>query len=378
MYVRQDCRHFKGDRPCSHNAACLACQNYQPQGKKILIIKLAASGDVLRTTPILTGLKRRYRNSFIVWITKREAADLLKNNNYIDRLLVYEPPEIERLRIERFDILICLDKEIEATVLANQVKARSKFGFGFNHKTGNVYPFNRESRYAWELGLSDELKFHKNKKTYPQLIFEMAKLNYKNDEYILDVSHADREYAQGILDKIGLSRNSPIIGLNTGAGGRFANKAWTEDGFVALISRIRENTDMNILLLGGQRERQRNINIISRVGGLAYNAGCSHSIGQFAAIIDTCSLVVSADTTALHIAIALKKLVVSLFGPTCEQEIELYNRGVKITSKIDCRPCYKSRCDKQINCMSLIQAEEVFQAIEQLMPKSQAQPLSRR
>ena len=232
MHVRLNCRNFNGEKPCLYNAICSSCLNYQPQGKKILIIKLAAIGDVLRTTPILLGLKRKYPQSFISWITKRDAVGLLKDNGYIDRLLVYDLPDIQRLKIERFDILICLDKEPEAVVLANQVKAKHKFGFGLDLRTGNVIPFNKESRYAWELGLSDELKFHQNKKSYPQIIFEMAKLDYKNDEYILNISNINREYARSLLDKIGLKNTSPIIGLNTGAGTRFANKAWTEEGFV--------------------------------------------------------------------------------------------------------------------------------------------------
>jgi heptosyltransferase-2 len=334
-----------------------------------LIIKLAAAGDVLRTTPILRGIKKKYPQSFITWITEREAVDLLNGNNYIDRLLVYDLPDIERLKAERFDVLICLDKETEAIVLANQVKAKKKFGFGFDPKTGNVIPFNRESHYAWELGLSDELKFKNNKKSYPQLIFEMAKLEYSNDEYILNISETDKEYAQNLLNRIGIARNRPIIGLNTGAGSRFDNKAWTERGLAELIRLIRANTDASVFLLGGPKENQLNARIASQVGDLAHNIGCYHSLGQFVAIVDACSLVVSGDTVALHIAIALKKFTVAIFGPTCDKEVELYGRGIKIISPIDCRPCYKKQCTRDINCMDLIKPEEVFTAVQKLLSK---------
>jgi heptosyltransferase-2 len=376
MYVRLDCRHFKGDKSCSYNTVCSACLNYQSQGKRILIIKLAASGDVLRTTPILLGLKRKYPLSFITWITQRESLALLKNNNFIDRLLIYDLPDIERLKIQRFDILICLDKEIEAVTLANQVRAKRKFGFGLNPRTGRVIPFNKKSHYAWELGISDELKFHRNKKSYQQIIFEMADLDYRNDEYILNISESDKKYVQNLLDEIGLDRNSTIIGLNTGAGSRFANKAWTEEGFVELIRLIRDNIDTKILLLGGPQEHQRNAHIISSSGQPIYDAGCFNSLGQFAALVNLCSLVVSADTTAMHIAIASKKLVVALFGPTCDQEIELYARGVKIVSPIDCRPCYRVQCEKEINCMKLIKPEDIFAAIQKLFPRCKEDTLS--
>ncbi|MFH1338766.1 MAG: glycosyltransferase family 9 protein [Candidatus Omnitrophota bacterium] len=369
VYARLDCRYFRGDRPCSYNTSCSACPDYQPQGKKILIIKLAATGDVLRTTPVLRGIKRKYPRSFITWITEREAVDLLKDNNYIDRLLVYGLPDVERLKVERFDVLICLDKEIEAIVLANQVKAKKKFGFGFDPRTGNAVPFNRESGYAWELGLSDELKFKKNEKSYPQIIFEMAKLRYDNDEYILNISETDRIYAQDLLNRTGVPGTSPIVGLNTGAGSRFANKAWTERGFAELIRLIRADTDASVFLLGGPKESQLNARIASRTGDLAYSAGCYHSLGQFAAIVEACSLIVSGDTVALHIAIALKKFTVAIFGPTCDTEVDLYGRGVKVTSPIECRPCYRKQCDKKNNCMDLIKPEEVFAAVQKLFSK---------
>ena len=82
-------------------------------------------------------------------------------------------------------------------------------------------------------------------------------------------------------------------------------------------------------------------------------------------------MVVSGDTLSLHIAIALKKKVVALFGPTCAQEIELYGRGIKIVSSKGCTPCYKHKCSKEPICMDLISAKEVFNVIQKLIPSSE-------
>jgi heptosyltransferase-2 len=170
-----------------------------------------------------------------------------------------------------------------------------------------------------------------------------------------------------LLNRIGATTDRPIVGLNTGAGGRFANKAWTERGYEELIRLIRAHTDAGVFLLGGPKENQLNARIASRVGDLAHNLGCFHSLGQFVAIVDTCSLVVTGDTVALHIAIALRKFTVVIFGPTCEEEVDLYGRGIKIISPIDCRPCYRRRCDRETNCMDLIKPEEVFSAVQKLL-----------
>ncbi len=370
MHIRSDCRNSKKHKlPQPVDATCLSPSNVSPYIKKILIIKLAAVGDVLRTTPILRGLNRKYPQNSITWITEKESVGLLENNSSIDRLLCYDSANLELLKNEEFDILICLDKEREATTLVSQLSAKEKLGFGIDTTTDNLIALNKASEYALELGLSDELKFKKNRKTYPEIVFEMAELVYQNDEYILNISDSDARYAQDLLNKLELCPNRVIIGLDTGAGSRFVNKAWTEEGFVELIRLIRANLDVEILLLGGPQERQRNIRIARQALGLAHNVGCDHSFRQFAAIESKCCLIVSGDTAALHIAVALGKLVVALFGSTCDQEIELYGRGVKVASSMECRPCYKNSCDKDVNCMNSITAAEVFKSIEGIMSK---------
>src|SRR5512147_2742797 len=85
-----DCRHFLGDRPCKFKLLCAGCAEYSPMGKRILIVKLGAIGDVLRTTPLLTGLKRAYPQSHITWVVDKEALPLLKSNPSIDRLLPFD------------------------------------------------------------------------------------------------------------------------------------------------------------------------------------------------------------------------------------------------------------------------------------------------
>jgi heptosyltransferase-2 len=81
--------------------------------------------------------------------------------------------------------------------------------------------------------------------------------------------------------------------------------------------------------------------------------------------------VVTGDTTALHLAVGLRKKVVALFGPTCAQEIELYGRGEKIVSPLSCSPCYRRSCDRDPNCMKTVSAEEVLKATNRLLDRPQ-------
>ncbi len=364
---RLDCRYFLGDRPCKFKRTCEGCDPYQPMGKRILIVKLAAIGDVLRTTPLLTGLKRAYPQSHITWVVDKEAYPLLKNNPLIDRLLTFDFSSALPLELETFDLVMGLEKEPRGAALVSRVKADVKKGFGLGPE-GNIYPLNTASEYAFFLGLSDEEKFYRNQKTYPQLIFEVAELDYQQDEYLLFLSPEDISFAGGVAKKAGLRKGEVVIGLNTGAGGVFANKAWTAEGYVKIIQKLAKEPKTRLLLLGGPSERERNREISKRVKGAVIDTGCENTLGQFAALIGLCDLVVTGDTTALHLAIGLKKKVVAIFGPTCAQEIELYGRGEKILSPLSCAPCYRRKCEVSPNCMEAITVEEVMKSIRALLP----------
>src|SRR3989344_9601424 len=115
MKWNRDCKSFPGIYPChimtSENyESCEECIFYEKVSKKILIIKLGAIGDVLRTTPILSVIRKKYGNSAkIVWLISEESKDLLKYNELIDEILVYNQDTILRLQQEKFDILYYLE-----------------------------------------------------------------------------------------------------------------------------------------------------------------------------------------------------------------------------------------------------------------------------
>ncbi|MGQ9695200.1 MAG: glycosyltransferase family 9 protein [Thermodesulfobacteriota bacterium] len=363
---RLDCRYFMGDRPCRFKRTCPGCPDYSPMGKRILIIKLAAIGDVLRTTPLLTGLKRAYPQSHITWVVDKEAYPLLKNNPLIDRLLPYEFAPLFSLESESFDLVIGLEKEVRGAALVSKFKGQEKKGFGLSGE-GNVYPLNKGSEYAFLLGLDDNLKFYQNKKTYPELIFEMADLPYQKDEYLLSLSAEDKNFAEEFARQTGLKKGEVIVGLNTGAGDVFANKSWTIEGYGQLIEELQKELAVRLLLLGGPKEQERNAAIVKKYGRAVIDTGCHNTLTQFAALVNLCHIVVTGDTTALHLAIALKKNVVAIFGPTCAQEIELYGRGEIVKTTLSCAPCYRRRCDISPSCMEVITPEEVIESINKFI-----------
>ena len=73
---------------------------------EILIIKLEALGDVLRTISVLPAIKDKYHNSKITWFTKKNSSPLLTNNKLVDNVLIYNPRDIKNLLNRNFDLVI--------------------------------------------------------------------------------------------------------------------------------------------------------------------------------------------------------------------------------------------------------------------------------
>lgn len=277
--------------------------------KKFCIIKLDGMGDVLRTTPILW----RFQDDNVAWITERPSLPLLKNNPFIKAIIPIS--EISDGQDLVFDELYNFDEDKSACQLAANIRAGKKKGYGL--KDGSYFPFDADSGYAYELSKNDELKFKLNKKTYQQIIFEMAGFKWKSEDYILGYKPENNIQYE--------------VGINYLAGEKFPNKAWPH--WKKLMDKL------------GSVSLQKQFKTIE----------------EYIDWINSCRIIITGDSLGMHIALALKKKVIILMGPTSWNEIETYERGVILTSQAPCSPCYKkNKCDIRPSCMELITPERVY------------------
>jgi len=365
--ARFDCRHFIGDRPCQWGGRCEGCEHYSPMGRRILIVKLAAAGDVLRTTAILPPLKRKHEDSHITWVTDATALPLLRLNPYLDRVMPFGFPAYVELSGQWFDEVICLDKEPRAAAFADAMRAETRRGYGLTEH-GTVRPLDEGARYDFELGLCNERKFHENARSAPDIFCDVAGVEASGEPYLLVLPEDSLEYARDFLSRFDLKET--LIGLNVGAGGVFANKAWSVEGYAELARLIASEFDGVAIVLGGPDDRDRMNRVVELAGGAAIDGG-THALLDFAAIVAHVDALVTGDTMALHMAVAEGVPVVALFGPTVPQEIELYGRGRKVVTPADCAPCYRRTCEVAPNCMEQLPVETVMSALRETLDEGE-------
>jgi ADP-heptose:LPS heptosyltransferase len=360
-----DCRFFLGDRPCvwhkSFGVAC-TCDHYEPVQQRILIIKLDAMGDVLRTTALLPGLAERHPGAAITWITRRESRPLLERNPYITEILNYGEDALVQLRVRDFDRVINLDAGKISSALASAARATVKDGFVLDSR-GTVQPTNPAARHWLELGVFDDLK-RRNSRTYQDLMADIVGQSGCAHRYVLELSDQERTKGRVHLERLGVDFKRPIIGLNTGAGRRWELKQWREDGYIELIERLACKHASQFVLLGGPEEGERHARLQARASVPLIDAGCNNPVRHFAAVVAACTVVVTGDTLAMHLALALGRRTIVLFGPTSAAEIEMYGVGEKVVPQMGCLSCYKQACDFVPNCMDLISTDMVEAAVE--------------
>ncbi len=356
-FFHPNCLHIKGDIPCNPHKIkgyhCNNCPEYTPISKRILIIKLGAIGDVIRTTPLITRFKSIYPNCKITWLTHTPA---ILPQKKIDEILKFDYASALYLSNAKFDIAINLDKEKEACALLNSVTASEKYGYCL--KDNMAQPINELAAHKYHTGLFDDIS-KQNTLNYCQEIFELCNLKYEGEPYLLD-NHNDKGFE---WSEINYSKK--IIGLNTGCGNRWTTRLWPLEYFAELAKKLLDK-GYEVILLGGEQEDERNKKIQSLSGAkyLGY-----FSLPQFINLIDQCYLVVTQVTMGMHLTLGLQKRIVlmnNIFNP---YEFDLFGKGEIIMPKKECQCYYRGTCVLGTSCMHDLTVDEVFESTLRVLSK---------
>jgi len=357
------CRHFSGYKPCSRNSVCdSSCPSRSIVRESVLIVHLEALGAVLRSTSLLAAIRRKHPRAMITWVTKAPAQALL--SGVVDRVLTVSAEDLLKLSALEFDVAFVIDKALAAAGILRRTKVRAIFGFRADPLSGAVVPANREADELWQLGLDDQKKFFDNQKSEQRLVHEALALgSYTRDEYEVRLT-ADEKMLVEMRRELWGRGSRPILGINTGCSANLPFKKLSVEGHRRLIRQILQQPELKhclIVLLGGPEDSVRNVAIAH--GLPVIQSPSDRGLRDGLASVAACDLVFTGDSLGMHMAIGLNKWVVAWFGPSCPQEIELYDRGRKILTQAPCSPCWKRVCDKPVMCYDQVDFAQVTSAL---------------
>ncbi len=367
--IRTDCRHFLADRPCRYHKTdgytCSHCPRYSPFTSRIWIVKLGAMGDVLRTTFLLKGIRERHPDAHITWVTRKESVSFFAGIDTVDRVITPEAA-MWFTGVEYIHTVYGLELDAVAAAIVTQTNAEKVYGFSL-YEDG--YPVAHcENAAKWQqLSYRDDLK-RANHTTYQQQFTEIVELDdrHANDEYSYVISDDEREWIReqrNLWTERGF--NGPYIGINLGGNTRWRQKLVTMETIKGVIKQITADGSPtgSVVLLGGADAVEAMESLSSEdFPGIIVTATDS-PLRDFASLVAACDVLYTADTLAMHLAIATKTHCVVNFGPTSPYEIEFYGRGEAIVPDLDCLVCYHSHCPLEKQCTQ-IDPKTVLEAIQ--------------
>ncbi|MBI1305752.1 MAG: glycosyl transferase [Bacteroidetes bacterium] len=291
---------------------------------KILIIRFSSIGDIVLTTPVVRCLKKQIPDCEIHYFTKPGFRSLLKFNPYIDRVITLDEPNLtHQLRAEKYDHIIDLHNNLRTWKYAALLGRR-------------FHRFNKINLAKW-LAVQKLANRLPDIHVVDRYMNTVSFLGIKNDEKGLDY------FPDPATPEISGLPEAPF--LVAAIGGQHETKKMPVAKWRELFNAV----SCPIVLIGGKEDTEAG-NQISSGFINAVNLCGKLSIDQSALVIKKSRLVVTHDTGMMHIASALKKTILAIWGNTIP-EFGMYpylpgegseNFEVK---NLGCRPCSKIGSD---------------------------------
>ncbi|HEY8666464.1 MAG TPA: lipopolysaccharide heptosyltransferase I [Tepidisphaeraceae bacterium] len=348
--------------------------------QRILIIKPSAIGDVVHTLPILNLLRRHWPAAHISWLVTPACAGLLENHPQLDEVIHFERRRFGQgwwnpratiglfeftraLRRGGFDLVLDLQGLFRSGWLAAKTRSPVRVGFANAREFGWIFYTHRVA--------VDSVEQHAIER-YLKLVDALG-VPRSPVEFVFNTTDADRAYVDGLLPREARERGYAVLLPGT----NWATKRWPAGNFSALLAPLKERFGLFPVLAGGSGDRALAQEIIGRrdAGGAeVLDLSGRTSLPQLTALLERASLVIANDSGPMHIAAALRRPLVALFGPTNSIRTGPYGRDDAVLRlDIPCSPCYSRRCSHRSCLQQLSVASVLGQAEIQLAantPKS--------
>ena len=381
----------------------------------ILFVRLSYIGDILHATPAARWIKEQYPDAKLHWIVTPSMVELLDGNPYVDEIIPWERDEYEahskklhiptmwrmwwelkaKLEPYKFDVAIDVQGRLITGLVLLASGATIRLGLGgtkelnwlftnYKSKPSTDHVIKRyvevaqllKEAVAKQADLNTPLKAVDNLLEPETLNNVSANKMYHMDFHVPSKLHTWAEEQWETIDNHNsLNRGEVEKPLRVGLvlGTSWATKEWPQEKWYSLIKSLQYRA--NFVCLGGPKESTQYKPLMDSLaaGGIdqiMLNMLGKTTLQEVGALIESCDVVVTADTGSLHIALALNKPVVALFGPT---DPKLWGPltgtfKVLVNDELDCLGCRKRRCPKPDQyCMSGIEPVRVKKAIFELI-----------
>lgn len=324
----------------------------------ILIIKPSSIGDVVHTLPIWNLLRKQYPAAKISWLIAPACAGMVEGLPGINLLrfdrkrwgtawrslpAARDLAEFHRmLRRQEFDLVIDVQGLFRSGWFARQTGAPVRVGFAKAREMAWLFYTHRV-----ETGTPEQHAIERYRKLLDAIGCPTAPV-----EFPFPVTDADRAAAEQLA---GTGGDYAVLC----PGSNWVTKRWPAERFAELAAPLRERFGLRSIVAGGPGDRE----LAAKIPGALDLCGKT-SLMQLVALMQGAKLAITNDSGPMHIAAALNRPLVALFGPTNPVRTGPYGRPDSVVqANIDCLPCYSRRCSHR-RCLQDLTIEPVLAAAE--------------
>ncbi|HEV2295215.1 MAG TPA: lipopolysaccharide heptosyltransferase II [Tepidisphaeraceae bacterium] len=331
--------------------------------RRILLIKPSAIGDVVHTLPVWNLLRSHWPDAEISWLVTPACAGLLEGLRGLN-VIRFERGRLANawrsksaarellglgkwLRDLRFDLVIDLQGLFRSGWMTWQTKAPVRIGFANAREFAWAFYTHRVPIDTAEQHATD------------RYLKVLAALGAPTSpiEYPLAVDEHDREHVARLLSA-GAKYAVLLPGTN------WATKRWPVEKFARLVAPLKRRLGLEVVVAGGPEVQELAVQIPE-----ARNLVGQTNLRQLVALLDRADLVVANDSGPMHIAAALGRPLVALYGPTNPVRTGPYRRDDSVLRlDIPCSPCYSRRCTHQ-SCLQWLDIEPVLDLAQKQMKR---------
>jgi heptosyltransferase-2 len=322
-------------------------------------------GDAVMTVPALRQLRTLFPAAHITLATRSWAQGLFADAEFLDSLQVHEGSglrsvvhQVRHWQKGNFDLAVLFPNSLEAALVASLARVPVRVGYATD---------GRQRLLSDPLSMPEWRSSKHEVFYYLNIVAELESLLGNNqsvsDEQVdcsLQVTETRKSWALEFLRLKGVREGRPVVALCPGSINSRA-KRWPSERYAELADRLIQEFGAEVLLIGSPSESEVSFDVIRRMRNKPVALTGETDLAQLVAILSVLDLLVTNDTGPAHIASALGRPTLVIFGPTNP----LTTRPFSTLSEIvrippECAPCMLRDCPIDHRCMTAINPGEVF------------------
>lgn len=339
-----------------------------PDEVRVIAIRLTNwVGDCVMNTPFLARVRDRFPHARVVVLGRRNVAGLFRHHPHVDELWEIDDrtrrgftQAAGRLRGLAADLGFALPNSLKAAGLLALGRVRHRVGYD---RDGRRWLLTHPIRLRPEDLAVHEVRY------YLRLLHPWEREAREPEPLLLRVGGDERTAFDDWLESRAIDRARPLIGVNPAAFYGTA-KRWLPERYAEAARILAEERDATVVVTGLPAERDVAGAVCAAGGERFHNAAGEMSLRELMAFLDRCALYLTNDSGAMHIAAALRRPTVAIFGSTdwvTTAPLGAHTRIVRVETP--CAPCLLRDCPIDHRCMTGVTVPMVVEAARNLLPQ---------